>query len=132
MEEAAAAVPVIAADARAFADSVNGPLWAVAAHVPIVGSAVSSAQDLAAASVSAADAAQDVAPVLPLLQADRLRGPDGRIDFVAAREGGSAEATRKVQDALRRIAQLEHRLHCAGVLAGSDQGLVGTLTEHEL
>lgn len=103
MDQAAAAVPVIAADARAFADSVNGPLWAVAAHVPIVGSAVTSAQDLAAASVSAADAAQDVAPVLPLLQADRLRGADGRIDLAGMQRLSTALAA--AEPDLRAAAQ---------------------------
>lgn len=86
MDEVAAAVPVISTDARSFEDSVSGPLWAVAAHLPIVGSAVSSAQDLAAASVSATEAAQDLAPVLPLLQADKLRSDDGTIDLAGMQQ----------------------------------------------
>lgn len=83
MDEVAAAVPLLASDAQAFDAAVNGPLWAVLARVPVVGSAVTSAQDLAAASVSATDAAADLVPVLPLLRAENLRSADGQVDLAA-------------------------------------------------
>lgn len=114
MDQLVDAVPVISADAEAFSASVSGPFWSVMAHVPVIGSTVSSARDMADAAVAASSAAQDLVPVLPLLDTEKIRGRDGALDL---------GAMQKVADALA-AAQPDLELAAASAQS-ADAGAIG-------
>lgn len=83
-------LPALEVSSRNLQSAVSGPVWTVMSHAPVVGSTVRSVRDLSDAAVSASAAAQQLAPVLPRFDGERLRDASGRIDTRALVELAAA------------------------------------------
>lgn len=116
--ELAADIPAITASSAEFSNAVSGPLWAVAARLPVIGSTASSARDLAASAVAMAAASEKLEPVLAATDADSIRRPNGSFDLDTLT--ALAEALRSTQPELDQAAALA---------AGADPGALGPVGE---